>query len=73
MQNLKPWRAIANSETTLENVLFKAQLWENINQKPVNERQRLIINHMLENGIVSIGKFDVTALKIALKVALGRG
>ncbi len=43
-------RAIANAETTLENVLFKARLWESINQKPVNGRQRLIINRMLEDG-----------------------
>jgi Fic family protein len=41
-------RSITSAEKTLENVLFKAQLWENINQKPVNERQRTIINRMLE-------------------------
>jgi Fic family protein len=43
-------RAIANAEITLSNVLFKAQLWETINKKPVNERQRAIINRMLEDG-----------------------
>lgn len=43
-------RAISNAETTLGNVLFKAQLWDTINQKPVNDRQRLIINRMLEDG-----------------------
>ena len=43
-------RAVASAETTLGNVLFKAQLWERINQKPVNERQRLVINRMLEDG-----------------------
>jgi Fic family protein len=43
-------RAISSSETTLGNVLFKAKLWDTINQKPVNERQRLIINRMLEDG-----------------------
>jgi Fic family protein len=43
-------RAISNAKTTLGNVLFKAQLWSTINQKPVNDRQRLIINRMLENG-----------------------
>jgi Fic family protein len=43
-------RAIANAEETLSTVLFKAQLWEKINRKPVNERQRLIINRMLEDG-----------------------
>ena len=42
-------RAISSAETTLGNVLFKAQLWEKINQKSVNDRQRLIINRMLEN------------------------
>lgn len=42
-------RAISNAETTLGNVLFKAQLWDTINQKPVNDRQRLIINRMLED------------------------
>tara|TARA_B100000686_G_scaffold146124_1_gene153598 strand:- start:459 stop:1568 length:1110 start_codon:yes stop_codon:yes gene_type:complete len=43
-------RAISNAEATLGNVLFKAQLWDIINQKPVNDRQRLIINRMLEDG-----------------------
>ncbi len=46
-------RAIANAETTLGNILFKAQLWERINQKPVNERQRFIINRMLDDGFES--------------------
>ncbi len=43
-------RAISNDETTLGNVMFKAHLWYTINQKPVNDRQRLIINRMLEDG-----------------------
>ena len=42
-------RAISNAENTLANILFKAKLWDAINQKPVNERQRLIINRMLED------------------------
>jgi Fic family protein len=41
--------AISNAEKALGNVLFKAQLWERINKNPVNERQRVIINRMLEN------------------------
>jgi Fic family protein len=45
-------RAISNAETTLSNVLFKAQLWNTINQKPVNDRQRFIINRMLEDEFV---------------------
>lgn len=43
-------RAILSAETTLDNVLFKARLWEKVNQKPVNERQRFIINRMLEDN-----------------------
>ncbi len=42
-------RAILSAEKTLGNVLFKAKLWGWINQNPVNERQRLIINRMLED------------------------
>lgn len=43
-------RAMANTEFVLKNVLFKAELWEKINQQPVNDRQRLIINRMLEEN-----------------------
>ena len=53
-------RAITNAETTLGNVLFKAQLWDTINQKPVNDRQRLIINRMLEDdfeGFMNTSKY----------------
>ena len=42
-------RAILSAEKNLDNVLFKAKLWGWINQNPVNERQRLIINRMLED------------------------
>jgi Fic family protein len=41
-------RSISSAETILGNVLYKAQLWDKINQKPVNERQRLVINRMLD-------------------------
>lgn len=53
-------RAISNAETTLGNVLFKAKLWDMINQKPVNDRQRLIINRMLEDdfeGFMNTSKY----------------
>ncbi len=43
-------RAIASAETTLGNVLFKAELWKTINKSPVNDRQRNVINRMLEDG-----------------------
>lgn len=53
-------RAISSAEITLSNVLFKAKLWNLINKKPVNERQRLIINLMLENdfkGYMNTSKY----------------
>ncbi|MYG83023.1 MAG: Fic family protein [Candidatus Dadabacteria bacterium] len=53
-------RTIANAENALSAVLFKAQLWEKINQQPVNERQRLIINRMLEydfKGYMNTSKY----------------
>lgn len=43
-------RAIGNAETTLGTVLYKAWLWDIINEKPVNDRQRLVINRMLDAG-----------------------
>ena len=43
-------RAISGAETILAQVLFKARFWNKVNQKPVNERQRLIINRMLEEN-----------------------
>ena len=43
-------RAISSAEDALSAVLFKARLWEKINRQPVNERQRLIVNRMLEDG-----------------------
>jgi Fic family protein len=42
-------RSISSAEDTLKKVMFKAQLWNKINQNPVNERQRRIINCMLED------------------------
>jgi Fic family protein len=45
-------RAIYNSEQTLGHVLFKAELWNKVNQNPMNERQRMILNCMLEADFV---------------------
>ncbi len=42
-------RAIEAAEHHLAGVLDKARLWERINQQPVNERQRTVINRM-QNG-----------------------
>ena len=52
--------AIKNSENKLNAVVFKVQLWEKINQHPVNERQRLVINRMLADnfqGHMSTSKY----------------
>lgn len=53
-------RAIDNADITIGNVLFKAQLWNMINSKPVNQRQKLIINRMLEDdfeGFMNTSKY----------------
>ena len=42
-------RAIDASDTILASVLRKARLWQQINVKPVNDRQRKVINRMLEH------------------------
>jgi Fic family protein len=42
-------RAIDSAKDTLASVLYKARLWEKANKQPVNERQQLIINRMLDN------------------------
>jgi len=41
-------RAIQGSDETLSAVLLKAKVWERVNQKPVNERQRKVINRLLD-------------------------
>jgi Fic family protein len=52
--------AITNAETTLGNILFKSELWKKINQAAVNDRQRIVINRMLEDsftGFMSTSKY----------------
>lgn len=43
-------RSIGASHTILASVLGKAKVWQKINAAPVNDRQRLVINRMLEPG-----------------------
>jgi Fic family protein len=43
-------RAIEDADTMLGSVLHKARLWQRINTKPVNERQRKAVNRMLEHN-----------------------
>ncbi len=41
-------RAVINADDTLSGVLHKARVWERVNEQPVNERQRKIINRLLD-------------------------
>ena len=41
-------RAIADAQTALSGVIAKASYWEKLRDVPLNERQRLIINKLLE-------------------------
>lgn len=52
-------RAIASATDLLGAVLYKARLWERMNQRPVNERQRKIINRMLADfeGFLNTSKY----------------
>lgn len=53
-------RAISSAEATLEHTLLKAKLWEKINRHPINERQRKIINLMLDSdfkGYMNTAKY----------------
>lgn len=42
-------RALLSSEQNLEVILDKAHFWENHKTTPVNDRQRLVINHFYDN------------------------
>jgi Fic family protein len=41
-------RAINGAEKLLSNVLAKARFWESVGQPPVNERQRVVLNKLLD-------------------------
>lgn len=41
-------RALTRAEETLAAVMAKARIWEFVNRQPVNDRQRLIINRLLD-------------------------
>ena len=52
-------RAIRSSDDRLAGVLRKAQIWDQLGQHPVNERQRLVINRMLNGfkGFLNTSKY----------------
>ncbi len=55
--------AVDNAEDTLSLVLFKAPLWKQLNQAPVNERQPLVINRLLDDftGHMTTSKYSKIA------------
>jgi Fic family protein len=74
-------RAIDGADQILAAVLHKAQLWQRINRKPVNDRQRLVINRLLDDfkGYLTTSKYarlakcsTDTALR-DIRELLGRG
>lgn len=52
-------RAVDGAENSLKGILRKAKIWEQINEAPVNERQRKVINQLLEGseGRLSTSKY----------------
>ena len=52
-------RAIEGAEQTLAAVLYKAKLWQRINRRPVNDRQRVVINRLLDGfqGFLTTSKY----------------
>jgi Fic family protein len=52
-------RALDGAEAALGAVLYKAKLWQRINRRPVNDRQRLVINRLLNGfkGFLTTSKY----------------
>ena len=52
-------RALDAADESLVGVLKKARLWERTNQRPVNDRQRLVINRLLNGfkGFLTTSKY----------------
>ncbi len=51
--------ALVGAEDKLESILRKARIWERINESPINERQRQVINRLLDGfeGKLSTTKY----------------
>jgi Fic family protein len=56
-------RAIDRAQESLAGTLLKARMWEWINRSPVNERQRKVINRLLDGfeGKLSSSKYAILA------------
>ena len=56
-------RALMGAEKLLEQVLRKARLWQRINQDPINDRQRVVLNRLLDGfeGKLTSSKYSKLA------------
>ena len=56
-------RAIDGAQTTLAAVLRKARLWHNVRDVPINDRQRVVLNRLLDGfeGNMSTSKWATIA------------
>lgn len=56
-------RAISNAEILLHAVIYKAKVWEHAHAFPINERQTLIVNRMLDGfqGHMNTSKYATLA------------
>jgi Fic family protein len=56
-------RAIDSADDILAGVLRKARMWRSLNTKPVNDRQRLVLNRMMEDwqGFLNTSKYATLA------------
>lgn len=57
-------KALEKAEKSLSAVLFKSKFWQYTNHHPLNERQRLVLNRMLEEnfeGYINTSKFSKLA------------
>ncbi len=52
-------RALAGAEDLLGTVLFKAKLWDVVNRQPVHDRQRKVLNRLLDGfeGYLTTSKY----------------
>lgn len=52
-------RAIGRAQESLSSVLLKARIWEQVNQSPVSDRQRVVLNRLLDGfeGHLSTSKY----------------
>jgi len=64
-------RALGTAEETLSAILHKAKIWETANRHPLNERQRLVINRILDGfeGKLTTSKY-VNLAKCSADTAL---